>query len=105
MEMLDIILCTVLQLHAYLSVQGHGIALAKKKVDQVYMHALKMNWKILTVIQYININYVPQQVVIKHSIFVDLSTFIQFLRGSFILIYIHIYIYIYIYIACAMVYS
>jgi hypothetical protein len=43
-------------------IQGHRLGLAKTKVDQVYMHALKMNWKVLTIIQYININHIPQQV-------------------------------------------
>jgi hypothetical protein len=41
--------------------EGHGLQLAKTKVDQVFLMALKMNWKVLTLVQYININYVPQQ--------------------------------------------
>jgi peroxisomal membrane protein 2 len=41
--------------------EGHGLKLAKTKVDQVFLMALKMNWKVLTIIQYVNINYVPQQ--------------------------------------------
>lgn len=64
--------------------EGHGISLAKKKVDQVYMHALKLNWKVLTVIQYININHIPQQyrVLFGNAISLAWNCYIALKRSS-----------------------
>jgi peroxisomal membrane protein 2 len=62
---IDRILYTPVFLLTYLYLlsifEGHSLKVAKSKVDQVYPHAIRMNWKVLTVIQYININYIPQQ--------------------------------------------
>lgn len=42
--------------------QGLGSDVAIQKIRDTFWTALKMNWKIWTVFQYINVNYVPLQV-------------------------------------------
>jgi hypothetical protein len=63
--------------------EGHGLKLARRKVDQVYFMALKMNWKVLTLIQYINISYVPQQyrVLFSNSISLAWNCYIALKRS------------------------
>ena len=42
--------------------KGYPGHLDHEKVLAVYRIAVKMNWKVLTVVQFVNIKYVPQQV-------------------------------------------
>ena len=43
--------------------QGLSVSQAAVRVRQVFWTALKMNWKVWTVAQYVNFAYVPQQVI------------------------------------------
>ena len=40
--------------------QPHEVALAR--IKETYWMALKMNWKVWTPLQYINVKYIPQMV-------------------------------------------
>ncbi|XP_074652834.1 peroxisomal membrane protein 2-like [Tubulanus polymorphus] len=41
--------------------EGHSSKYAIRKIKDTFWTALKMNWKIWTVFQYVNVNYIPQQ--------------------------------------------
>jgi len=47
------------------SLQGKTITDVQKKIKTSYWPAMKMNWKVWTPFQFININYIPVQV--KHK--------------------------------------
>ena len=42
--------------------QGLGHKGAIKKIQETFWEILKTNWKVWTVFQFVNVNYVPQQV-------------------------------------------
>ena len=48
--------------YSFDSVQGKGHSGAVERIYQTFWTTLKMNWKIWTAFQYININFIPVQV-------------------------------------------
>ncbi len=57
-------LCLQLQM---CSLQGKTLADVQNKLKTSYWPAMKMNWKLWTPVQFININYVPVQVGVRSS--------------------------------------
>lgn len=55
----------ILKIMQMWSLQGKTLADVQNKLKTSYWPAMKMNWKVWTPIQFININYVPVQVGIR----------------------------------------
>ncbi|XP_070571914.1 peroxisomal membrane protein 2-like isoform X2 [Ptychodera flava] len=47
--------------------EGKGHDAAVKKIKDTFITALIMNWKVWTILQYININYIPMEILVKES--------------------------------------
>ncbi|XP_060068596.1 peroxisomal membrane protein 2-like [Ylistrum balloti] len=41
--------------------EGHGHAEAVKKIKETFLTVLIMNWRVWTIFQFVNINYIPQK--------------------------------------------
>ncbi|XP_042884008.1 peroxisomal membrane protein 2-like [Penaeus japonicus] len=54
-------LLLLLSLYILSRLEGKSHDTCAKEVQMKYWAALKMNWKVWTPVQYININYIPQQ--------------------------------------------
>ncbi|KAI7813261.1 peroxisomal membrane protein 2 [Triplophysa rosa] len=50
------------------ALEGKTIGDLQKKLTTTYWPSLKMNWKVWTPFQFININYIPAQVILVHQI-------------------------------------
>ncbi|KAH3891846.1 peroxisomal membrane protein 2-like [Dreissena polymorpha] len=51
----------LLFLYVVTILEGHGSAVAIKKIKEQFWTILKMNWKVWTLFTYINVNYIPQK--------------------------------------------
>ena len=49
-------------IYSFLSVQGRGTTESKRILSEHLWPTLKLSWKIYTVVQFVNLYYVPQQV-------------------------------------------
>ena len=52
----------IIQFFLKKNLQGYGHQTAVVKIKETFWPILKMNWKIWTIFQFINVNYVPQKV-------------------------------------------
>ncbi|KAJ8312223.1 hypothetical protein KUTeg_009596 [Tegillarca granosa] len=51
----------LLFLYVVTILEGHGHEAAITKIKETYWTILKLNWRIWTIFQFINVNYVPQK--------------------------------------------
>ncbi|XP_064620471.1 peroxisomal membrane protein 2-like [Lineus longissimus] len=42
-------------------IEGHGFKMATQKIRETFWPVLQMNWKIWTLFQYVNVNYIPSE--------------------------------------------